>query len=304
MSPRKKRIVTVLVIAVVLVSAVAFFLGSLQPQRVHFSMNAAIIDQLALEFPNPAFRQNITAMLVDYGFNVSYHNDTDVDFFKSLARSNYGVIILRAHMALRDDNSSVDIFTSELYDYAKYRDDQNAGLLVEGVLNYSGNQKKYFALSPDFFRSSDGNFPRSLVIATGCWSLKPDLTVIADEFVAKGSSVYIGWSDLVGNAFSDAETIKLVQKLVENRTISQSVENAGYPIIDTMYGGEMGYFPKSMANAKLSDLVAESDHTEISALTLLSFNSSFAVTPDADGIFDRVLLSSRDRLICQMFQSS
>lgn len=255
--PSKKQLITVSIIlafTIALGSILSFLF--LQPSEVAFSLNAAIIDQLGEEFPNPTFVENVTNILKIYGFNVTYYNKTlNVDFFKGLAKYNYGIIILRVHSALREDNSTVDLFTSEEFSSSSHIKEWENGLVVKGILDYSGIQKEYFAITSKFIESLNGNFPKSIVIAMGCWSLKSSVEQMAEAFIKKGAKAYIGWTALVEYSHTDNETLKLLRNLfVENKTLDEAVK-AVNP--DLYYGGRMEYYPQVAGNLRISDLITE-----------------------------------------------
>jgi len=264
-----KRQSIILVASVVLVVSLisATFLLQTQPQTVSFSLKAGIIDQLGEELPNPLFVNNATTILESHGFNVTYHNGTiDVAFFKNLASYNYGIIIIRAHAALRDDNSTVDLFTSEPYSSSAHREEQENGLLVEGFLNYTQPPREYFAITSKFIESLQGSFPRSVVIAMGCNTLLPDLKGMAEAFHEKGAEIFIGWAGYVSDANTDSETMKLLESLiVDNQTIGSAVHDR----YDGSYGSRMAYYPQTAQNLKMSDLVSslsDSSHMQFAAL--------------------------------------
>jgi hypothetical protein len=236
---------------VTLVSAAALLQSP--SQSIHFSMTAGIIDQLGDEIPNPTFVNSITAILQNGGFNVTYYNkNLDVAFFKNLGKSNYGIIILRAHAALRDDGSTVDLFTSEPYSDTAHTEDQNNGLLVRGVLNYSDTQKEYFAMTSKFIENLDGQFRKSIVIAMGCNTLVRNLEQTAEAFRKKGAEAFIGWNGYVGNLHTDEQTITLLNSIVGNdEFFGQAVDGVEW---DMTYGSKMACYPETARNLKLSDL--------------------------------------------------
>jgi hypothetical protein len=240
------------VLVVSLVSAT--FLLQTRPQTVSFSLKAGIIDQLGEELPNPLFVNDATAILESHGFNVTYHSGTiDVAFFKNLASYNYGIIIIRAHAALRDDNSTVDLFTSEPYSSSAHREEQDNGLLVQGFLNYTQPAREYFAITSKFIESLQGSFPRSVVIAMGCNTLLPNLQEMAEAFHGKGAEAFIGWAGYVTDANTDSETMKMLESLiVDDQTIGSAVHDR----YDGSYGSRMSYYPKTAQNLKMSDLVS------------------------------------------------
>lgn len=250
-------------------------------------MKAVIVDQLAEDSPNPEFRDNVTTLLSDYGFTVSYYNSTDVEFFTHLAESDYGLIVLRAHMAERLEQLengteipvTVDLFTSEPFDAGKHVAEQNAELVSRGELNYSGT-KYYFAVTPTFIQRLQGTFPQSVIVATGCSALKPGLTQLADAFVSKGSKVFIGWTDYVSSYYSDEQTLKVIQELVENRTVNQITASI-FPEKNPwngINGTYENFYPSSAGSIRLSDMVTESPaYKPSTSLSIVGSDSGFCV---------------------------
>jgi hypothetical protein len=266
----KREIVIVTIMLVLLITVVSsIFLLFIHPLPILFSLKAAIIDQLGAELPNPAFVNNATITLEAYGFNVTYYNETiDVDFFKELAKRNYGIIILRAHSALRDDSSTVDLFTSEPYVSSAHSDEQDNGLVVKGTLYYTRTPQGYFAVTSKFIENLEGTFPKSIVIAMGCWGMKPGLEqTLAGAFVRKGATAFLGWTNLVGYSHSDDETSKLLTNLfVHNKTLDEAVGGTEQDI--WYYGSQMRYYPSEAGSLRISDLVAEANANTTSKLQL------------------------------------
>ncbi|OGD48491.1 hypothetical protein A3K79_02510 [Candidatus Bathyarchaeota archaeon RBG_13_46_16b] len=280
----KKQLATFSIIfaaAIVVVSTILLFQ---QPHNDHFSLKAAIVDQLSVELPNPTFVNNVNACLTEYGFSVSYYNKPDVEFFKGLARNNYGIIVLRVHSAMRDDNSTVDFFTSEPFNTQDHVQERDEGLVVKGTLNYSGTKKDYFAITHKFVEKLEGNFPKSIVIAMGCWSLKQGLEQMADAFIKKEAKAYVGWTDKVEISSVDDETAKLARRLlVENKTIEQVV-NETSP--DPYFGSTQRYYPASAGGIRLSDLMREAKGTSSSvnsAILGYCCNLALAVVDSSNG---------------------
>jgi len=261
---RKLLAVSIILAIVVIMGALLYqFFWRNQESLVKFSLKAAIIDQLSEDFPNKNFLGNITKMLEEYNFNVTYYNytQTKVEFFKGLAKGDYGIIILRLHSALRIDGSAVDFFTSEPYDYYKYPKEQGDGLLVNGTLLYSG--KQYFAFTPTFVEKLEGTFPKSIIIAMGCQSLNQTVKKqMAEAFCGKGAKVYIGWSGWVSVEHADEETVKLVKKLYWNETIGEAIKEA-FP--DPTWGSYLKIYPdiESIRNLRILDLIKEAENSSL-----------------------------------------
>lgn len=258
------------VILVVSIAAVVSFLRP-KPQPPSFSLNAAIVDQLGEEIPDPTFVSNATTILESRGFKVMYYNETDVDFFEKLAENDYGVIILRAHSALREpDNSTVDLFTSEPYDPSLYVEDQQNELLVMGFL--SNSSQAYFAITSKFIDSLQGTFPKSIVIAMGCNTLVLGKDQMAEAFINKGAAAYIGWNGYVGDSDTDSQTIQLLTNLFTyNETLDEAVNNGGAGLWDLTYGSQMTYYPQAAADLTISGLAANTLTTSQLQSTLLTF---------------------------------
>jgi hypothetical protein len=275
-SPKRLAAISMILIVIVASCLIVFFLF-LQPE-VPFSLKAAIIDQLGEEFPNPTFVANVTALLQNYSFTVTYHNSSlDVDFFNALASHNYGIIILRVHSALREDNSTVDLFTTEKYASGEYQWYRDHGLVVVGRYLYRP-EEYYYAVTSLFIRDLEGHFPKSIVIAMGCWSLKPGCEQMAMAYINKGAKAYIGWTDIVLPEDTDNETFRLLQMLLnENRTLADAVSRTNGYIYhgdnQTIYS-HMRFYPSSEENLTISKLITEAKVS--SSLTAFDSEKNFS----------------------------
>jgi len=282
--PSKKHLVSILIVLTLIITlcSVVFFLF-LQPSEVAFSLNAAIIDQLGESDPslsNSTFVESVTNLLESRNFTVTYYNKTlDVNFFKGLAKYNYGIIVLRVHSALREDNSTVDLFTSEKYDpnydSNKYRSERDNGLLTIGEYLYTPG-KYYFAVTPNFIKNLEGRFPKSIIIAMGCWSLKQGCEQMAMAFLDKGAKAYVGWTDIVLPKDTDHETARFIEMFLNrNKTLDSAVSTGSRaywyhdPKTNESVTSQMEFCPLSEKNLKISDLIAEAK----SSKTFTAFNN-------------------------------
>jgi hypothetical protein len=237
----------------------------LQGQATKFSLKAAIVDQLSENFPNATFCTTATKLLNDAGFNVSYFSweNVTVPFYQKLVEGDYGIIIFRAHSAMRVNESIVDLFTSELYNPNQYS--EYSGLLSRAVytvpLGQSTN-KSYFAITPDFIEHF-GNFPKSIIIAMGCSSL--NVTAMAQAFIDRGATAYVGWTNAVLPNDTDYETTKLLEMFLgKNETLANSLE---FTSVHKYYDPEkhvtvfsrMDFYPvsPSIGDLQISDLIAQ-----------------------------------------------
>ena len=83
---------------------------------------AAIVDQLSITVPNPAFVLDATSKLEQEGYTVDYYpgEEVTVSFYRQLPFFNYDVIVFRSHsdrlQSIDDRGESFDefvLFTSE-----------------------------------------------------------------------------------------------------------------------------------------------------------------------------------------------
>ena len=227
---RKRGIIVIAIIISIIIAATTL---THYPKSRKIPLTAAIIDQLEEHVPNKGFIENVTSTLKALNFSVVHHsgNEITVEFFKELPQKNYGLIILRAHFALRNDSSTVDILTSEEYNQSRYAKEINAGLLSIGRYYIQGlTNKSYFAITSSFIKNEmKGYFPNSIIFAMGCWSIMPFseqyfINPLANAFLEKGAQVYIGWSNIVTSNDSDHEVAKLLTMfLTQNITLAQAI---------------------------------------------------------------------------------
>lgn len=261
----KKHALTIVLVAIAIVSSIAIISYEiLKPHPTFFSKRAVIVDQLAVDSPNSTFVNSVTAMLEMDGFNVSYaRENATVDFFSRLAEGNYGIIILRTHMAMRQDQNTVDIFTSEEYNDYSHTSEVREGLVVEGVINATAPPTKYFAVTSDFILNMVGNLPKSIIIMMGCWSLRSGYDQVAKAFVSKGATLCTGWSDLVLPGDTDADTAKFISSLIHGGDMNNAVLGDFY-IYDTSNGSiksSMSFYPSTESGLKLADLVNQASNS-------------------------------------------
>ena len=279
--PSKKHLITISIVLTFIIasSSIIFFLF-LQSSEVAFSLNAAIIDQLGESSPllsNSTFVERVTNILKSQNFTVTYYNQTlNVNFFRGLAKYNYGIIILRVHSALREDNSTVDLFTSEKYASGKYQWEKDHGLIVVAEYRYRPKEY-YFAITSLFINNLAGRFPKSIIIAMGCWSLKPKREQMAKAFLDKGAKAYVGWNETVLPKDTDYETAKFLEMFLgENKTLASAIDLTGShtyhdPSINKTVTSRMDFYPPlpSVGDLKISDLIAEAKVSK----TLTAFNN-------------------------------
>jgi hypothetical protein len=260
-STKKLALISIFIALTIIFAALVASYFSSKENDV-FSLKAAIIDQLARNYPNPLFIGNVTKLLGDAGFSVEcYFNETvNVEFFRSLAERRFGIIILRFHSALRQGGSPVDLFTSEKWDGNKYSQEWIEDLIVPG--NYSDDPNYYCAITYKFIESLSGRFPKSIIFAMGCWSLKQGCEQLAKAFIAKGAKAYIGWTDEILPRDTDNEMLILLENLIKKDY------PLGYAVRNTNSYHYIGVLPNGTQVPITSKLRLYPDSEEVSSLKL------------------------------------
>ena len=278
-TPNKKLLVMSISLSAIIIFGFIAYKMFFQNQETKFSLKAAIVDQLSEHFPNATFITRATNLLTNAGFNVSYFSNESVTvpFYRQLVEGGYGIIIFRAHSALRANETIVDLFTSEKYDESKYLDYRTDGLLAKGeYLFEQGSDRFYFAIAPKFIERF-GNFPKSIIIAMGCWSLKPGYYGMAQAFINRGAKAYVGWNETVLPKDTDYETAKFLEMFLgENKKLASAIDLTGShtyhdPSINITVTSRMDFYPPlpSVGDLKISDLIAEAKGSK----TLTAFNN-------------------------------
>jgi len=211
-------------------------------------LKAAIVDQLSIEqdFANTTFVDSVTSILTSAGYNVETFSGQEVDvrFYESLSSRGFGVVVLRAHSAVRQGSEYVDLFTSERYVEGKYAE---LGDQISKATFFFSPKTTYFAVGPTFVsQSMKGNFADTVIILMGCSSL--NYTTMAETFVGKGASVVVGWTGLVLPSETDYHISLLLQYLFDQSrqyTIKEAVDkiNQQLGLRPTLYGSLLRYFP-------------------------------------------------------------
>ncbi len=215
---------------------------------------AAILDQLDLTYPNPAFIQTTTDMLETAGYAVDYYRgrEVTVELYRNLPKYDYDVVILRVHSGLVaeiDETTGtetltdyVSLFSGEPYSETKYVEEVQAGPL--GIAsNYEGGPE-YFGIGPTFIESSmNGSFDDTKIILMGCDGLRAERT--ARAFLDRGAATFISWDKPVSATHTDAATERLLRHLFIDRlpvpdAVEQTMAEVGP---DPTFDSKLLYYP-------------------------------------------------------------
>jgi hypothetical protein len=220
--------------AAVLLALLVLMLSSCSPDQVTPTpepevKKAALVDQIALTNPNPAFTDQALAYLEEAGFSVDVYEGEEitVEFFRTLPEKGYQLILFRTHATniLNETlpGGPVFLFTSEVYDKGKYVKEQLANRIGRARILYGDDSPLYFAIVSGFVRQDmKGRFDGTLIIIGGCQSLgTPDL---AQAFIDRGASAVVGWNEWVDLSHNDQALLHLLRGLtVEKLTLEQAV---------------------------------------------------------------------------------
>lgn len=212
-----------------------------------FSYKAAIVDHLSLSQPNKTFVETATNILEEAGYTVAYYpgEEVTVNFFRRLARHDFGLIVLRAHSALQwEERPPLCLFTSEPYSEMKYVYEQLTGQVGIVTFLYPENEQLCFGVSPKFIKTSmDERFSDTIIVMMGCDGLR--YTDMAEAFIEKGAKAYLSWNGPVSASHTDSATTNLLKHLItEKQTIKQAVTETMKEVgSDPEYESILQYYP-------------------------------------------------------------
>lgn len=222
---------------------------------------AAIIDQLALYQPNPHFITEVSQQLEGQGFTVDVYSGSEatVDLYRRLPTYDYELIIFRAHAGFLGESSESQatgptyVFTGEEYVINKNTFGQLFDEINPAQASFGG--PTVCAINPKFvLKGMEGNFQNTAIIMMGCSTARN--ADMAEAFVVRGASVYIGWSASVLLDYVDKATENIIQELIVKQTpielaLSQTMEKVGF---DPQYNAHPKYYPSGVGGKTIYEL--------------------------------------------------
>ena len=223
---------------------------------------AAIIDQLYLREPNPAFISQATSLLKSVGFDVDLWQGSQitVDFYRKLPSMGYRFILMRVHsgtlVEIKNGQATempdTYLFTAENYTASRYTADQLTNKVSYAVMD--DKSPNVFAVNSKFMTDAKGTFDNTVILAMGCESSRH--TDLERAFIAKGASVYIGWNDVVTLDHVDKVTLDLLKNyctggMTITQGISQTMASLGH---DPYYNSYLTFFPDLNGDKTIKDL--------------------------------------------------
>jgi len=267
----------VVTVAIVVV-AIALFSGARSGDR-----KAAIVDQLSLTFPNPAFVERATDILEQSGHDVDYFpgEAVTVRFFQGLPSRGYDFILLRSHSArVMDEGTKTDdvaLFTGEMIDLSYYsivgvpdpaataaaeakarsgigssgsdpadrHSPDEVSRLIPVYYDPESGELPFFGVRPAFIeQDSEGTFKDStVVVLMGCDGLRS--ARMAEAFVRKGARTFVSWDQPVSASHTDGATERLLEyMLLDGLPVEDAVERTMAEVgPDPRYDAELTLYP-------------------------------------------------------------
>ncbi len=227
--------------------------GSVEPR-------AAIIDQLYSLQPNELFISETTQQLEAFGFDIDLYqgDEVTVDLYRQLPGNGYSLIIFRVHSGLIGNKDEIIkrtcIFTNEPYSETKHVTEQLTDQMA--MARIDENHPWVFGIGDEFVtRSMEGQFENTIIIMMGCSGLY--INDLAQAFIQKGASIYLGWDAAVSLGYVDQTTPILVDNLyTKQMTIKKAVdETMVVKGPDPDYGAFLKYYPIDSGNKSLRALI-------------------------------------------------
>ncbi len=211
---------------------------------------ALIVDELALNYPDPSFVTNLTIALKAAGYSVHYTGPepNPVELFRQMASESYNLIIIRAHQG-----GGQAIITSTPYSKSQYLTEQLAGTLAAAEIE--GGQL-YFAITPKFIAQEvQGRFPGTNIIVMGCAALQGSQD-LAISFLDKGANYFVGWDGSVTIIHTDISTVSLAQQLSYGKSLPEAAVSAG--TADPIYGARLEYLDwPTLVQSRVNTLISQ-----------------------------------------------
>ena len=259
----KRHLLVALVAAVLALTGLAVLSGCSAPGTdTSTEAKAAIIDQLYSLQPNQAFIDKATGALEDYGFNVDLYqgDEVTVDFYRQLPSHGYKLIIFRVHsgVLVREHDAyeaqATFLFSSEPYSETEYVSEQKSAQMA--VARTDEQHPYVFAIGAKFVTTSmKGTFDDTVIIMMGCATLHYD--DMAQAFIEKGASTYLGWDASVDLQYVDRAALDLIVNLLtEGMTVEEAVLRTMTEVgRDPTSSAQLGVYPERSANHTIAELM-------------------------------------------------
>jgi hypothetical protein len=216
----QKRLPSLLLVVLIIASSV---LGVVVVQSLarHYlslpSRRSAIVDELSVDYPNPALISLLAATMEESGFSVDVYDPSQVtvELYRSLPSRRYEFVLFRVHAAFQDGDAW--LFTSEAYSKEELLDKYVVELVTDQIAparSFVG-EGRVLAVGPEFIRRSMGNWMGAIVVLAGCYGTAGDS--LPKAFVDRGASAVVGWNQAVSAEHADLASVELVKLLFTDK---------------------------------------------------------------------------------------
>jgi hypothetical protein len=225
---------------------------------------AGIIDQISVSENDTGFDAKASEILTAAGYDVQVWKGADVtvDFFRQMPQLGYKVIVLRVHsgllVSIKDskitESNTTYLFTGEIYSTKKHISEQLTNKVSYALM--TDNFPMVFAINSQFITDNmNGNFNKAAVIAMGCETFRLD--DLANAFIKKGASLFVGWSSVVSLDYVDDTTLDFLTNLCDKdmtitASMNSTMERAG---ADPYFGTFLKAYPPQAESQTIKALV-------------------------------------------------
>ena len=260
-----KRYLFIASVAFILITLALTSCGNHSEESHSSQPKAAIVDQLYLLEANPTFIEKTTEILESYGFTVDLWQGEEitVEFYRELPKQGYKLIVFRVHSGLLlalvtahqlVPSETTYLFTGETYTTTKYVSEQLTDRVSNALM--TTEYPLVFAVNSEFIRNDlNGDFDNTVIIAMGCESYYFD--DMADAFIEKGASVYMGWNGVVSLDYTDNATLDLISNLcIENMTVERGIAKTMTKLgFDPYFRAYMKLYPAKSGKQTIRELI-------------------------------------------------
>jgi len=216
---RRSQIISIALSLIAICSAL--YLVSNRGHPIETEKRAAIIDGLSEEFPNPELIHSTSDVLRAKGYRVDIYNASavTVGLYGELPSMGYNLMIIRVHCAPMDGGNrpGAALFTSE-EEPGLYMTEQLLGWVRMARTLTRGD--RYYSVTPAFLREGmKGEFDHTVIILMSCYGCIDD--TLAETFIGKGASTFVGWTGRVTPEHMDGATSVLLERMLIEGVRSQ-----------------------------------------------------------------------------------
>jgi hypothetical protein len=208
------------------------------------TVSLGIVDQFYNQ--NPSFTDHLVQFLEQHDVTYNVHKDAEVtvELYRNLPTFEYKLIILRVHAGiLKFQEEETALFTSEEYNTYDYWAEQFLEQVGSGFMGET-LEDPVFTINPRFVTERmEGDFGNATIVLSSCWGLHNN--ILAEAFIEKGASTFIGWDERVELEHTDRAVLALLDGLIsEELTVEEAVDKVMEEVgVDRLWRCTLKYYP-------------------------------------------------------------